>query len=495
MKKKVTIISIIIIIILCIAFCGMSLSNSNDTFYLIKLGESISKNGIDMIDHFSWIPDLTYTYPHWLYSIILFFFYNNFGFTGVYISTLISFITLILIIYYVNRKINKDSFLALIISIISIVPLSLFAAPRAQLLSIICLLLEVYYINQLINTGKKKYIVFLSICSLVIANVHATIWISFFVFFFPFFGEHIVYLFSKKKNKEINFNNRISVNKINNIKLVIIAFVICFLMGLLSPSRICYSYFIKIALGDSQKYIQEHFPLVIIKYPFVMLMCFFLFFTKSKIKLSEFFMICGVTLMTFIAQRHLLFFCTIGLLYFSIVLKRNLDEKKDMTFQILENKIFNNSFILAIIIFVPIVICYFKVSDNIKKGFIDDKVYPVEAVNYIKENLDYENIKIINDYNFGSYMLFNDIKVFVDSRCDLYYKEFNNKNMDVLDDYFRMDSYKEKYDYDKYLEKYQAEYFLLDNTSTIYYLLKKDNRYKEIYNDEKFGLYQKIDSE
>ena len=494
MKKRVTIVSIIILIILCIAFCDISLSNSNDTFYLIKLGESISKNGIDMIDHFSWISALPYSYPHWLYSIFLFLIYNNFGYYGIYISTVICFITLILVIYFVNRKINKDSFLALVISIISIVPLSLFAYPRAQLISIIIMVLEIYFISQLINNGSKKYIVFLAICSLVIANVHATIWIAFFVFFFPFFGEHLVYLYCEKKNKKITFNGRISCKKINNIKLVTIAFIICFLMGLLSPSRICYTYFIKIALGDSQLYITEHFPLVIIKYPLVILMCFFLFFSKSKIKLSEFFMICGIVLMTFMAQRHLIFFCTIGLLYFSIILKRNLDEIKDRTFQILERKLFNSVFAIVIVIVIPLVICYFRINENIKNGFIDNNVYPVDAVNYIKENLDYKNIKIINDYNFGSYLLFNDIKVFVDSRCDLYYKEFNNKNMDILDDFFEMNSFEKKYDYDNYLQKYHADYFLLDNTTPIFYMLKNDSRYKEVYIDEKFGLFQKINS-
>ena len=60
---------------LCIAFCSKSLDASNDTFYLIKLGESISKNGIDMLDHFSWITGLTYTYPHWLFSVIIYFIY------------------------------------------------------------------------------------------------------------------------------------------------------------------------------------------------------------------------------------------------------------------------------------------------------------------------------------------------------------------------------------------------------------------------------------
>ena len=218
MNKKVRIVSIIVIIILCIAFSRMSLDDSNDTFYLIKLGESISKNGIDMIDHFSWIPNLTYTYPHWLYSVILYFIYHMFSFTGIYIFSTCCYIIFGLIIYYVNLKMNKDNVLALIASIMCIFPLGLFMNARSQSISIIFLFLEIFFISQLINTEKKKYIAYLCICSLIIANVHATIWPVFFIFFLPFFGEHIVYLYTKRKKKELSFNERISVDKINNIK-------------------------------------------------------------------------------------------------------------------------------------------------------------------------------------------------------------------------------------------------------------------------------------
>ncbi len=491
MKKRVIVLSIILLIILCIAFFSMSLSNSNDTFYLIKLGQSITKNGIDMIDHFSWIPNLPYTYPHWLYSLILYLIYHNFGFMGIYISTLICFIILILVIYYINLKINKDRILALIVSIISIIPLSLFQAPRAQSVSIVFLILEVYFINQLISSGNKKYIVYLALCSLIIANVHATIWISFFVFFLPFFGEHLLYLFKKKTNKKLSFNNRLSVNKISNIKLVLITFIICFIVGLLSPSRICYTYFFRIALGDSQSFITEHAPIIIIKFPLIIILWCLLFFSKSKIKISEFLMLGGVTLMTFLAQRHLIFFCTIGLLYFSIILKRNIDEKNDLTFDILENKLFKKIIIPIILIAVLLIPCIIHIT-SIDKKFIDEKDYPVSVVKYIKENLDYQNIKIINQYNYGSYLLFNDIKVFIDSRCDLYYKEFNGQGIDILDDYFKSFTSRNKYDYDSLLNKYQAEYILINTSDPVYYMLKNDNRYSMEFVDNYFALYKVI---
>ena len=67
--------------------------------------------------------------------------------------------------------------------------------------------------------------------------------------------------------------------------------------------------------------------------------------------------------------------------------------------------------------------------------------------------------------------------------------------MNIVDDYLETFSSDKKYDYDALLEKYHGEYFLLNSKSVGYYMIKNDNRYKEIYNDEYFGLYQKNTSE
>ena len=62
-KKYIFIaIAIILICIFCIALTPVTLQN--DTFYTVKIGELISRNGIDMQDHFSWHEGLAYTYPH-----------------------------------------------------------------------------------------------------------------------------------------------------------------------------------------------------------------------------------------------------------------------------------------------------------------------------------------------------------------------------------------------------------------------------------------------
>ena len=77
---KFNIMAIILIAIFCIALTPVTLQN--DTFYTIKIGEHIVKDGIDMQDPFSWHENLAYTYPHWAYDVITYFIYksNEFSF-------------------------------------------------------------------------------------------------------------------------------------------------------------------------------------------------------------------------------------------------------------------------------------------------------------------------------------------------------------------------------------------------------------------------------
>ena len=63
-----TVLAVVLIAIFCIAITPVTFQN--DTFYTIKIGELIKSSGIDMMDHFSWHENLSYTYPDWLYDFI-----------------------------------------------------------------------------------------------------------------------------------------------------------------------------------------------------------------------------------------------------------------------------------------------------------------------------------------------------------------------------------------------------------------------------------------
>ena len=482
-RLKFRILSVFSIILLCIGFTIKEFQN--DTFYIIKLGNDILEHGINLIDYHCWVADLQYTYPHFLYDIFLSVIYNVFGNFGVYITTILFFVLLILCIYFINLKINKNEFMAFFVSIISIVAFFSFVTARSQLVSYILLVLEVYFIEQLIKCGKKKYIFYLAILSLLLANIHATIWLFYFVLFLPFVGEHIVLLIVSKFNLKIN--RKLIINKVSNFKMLVLGFIFSFIMGIFSPSKICYTYVIKIMLGDSQSVIMEHSPLVVIQHPLfiglVSLLLLILIFTNIKIKLKELFMISGLILMSLISVRHVALFYLIGIIYISIICIRCLDVKKDRTFDTLFNIITNNNIVYVFIFLIICVISFKNFSNNFNDDYINEKKYPVAAVNYIEENIDLDEFRVYNDYNYGSYMLFNDIPVFIDSRCDLYLNEFNNVNI------FNDDSDIAN-NYNKVFDKYNVNYVLINNDSMLYKLLCLDDNYVEEYGDKYFTLFK-----
>ena len=480
-KLKMRILSVFSIILLCIGF--VSKEFQNDTFYIIKLGNDIFEHGFNLVDYHCWVADLHYTYPHFLYDIFLYLVYNVFGNFGVYISTIIFFILLVLCIYFINLKINKNEFMAFFVGIISMMAFVIFSTARSQLLSYIILILEVYFIENLIKYGKKRYVFYLIILSLLLANIHATIWLFYFVLFLPFIGEHIITLIVSKYNLKVN--KKLTINKISNFKMLMFSFGLSFVMGIFSPSRICYTYVIRIMLGNSQSLIEEHLPLVVIQNPLfiglVSLLLLILIFTNVKIKLKELFMIGGLILMSLISSRHVSLFYLIGSLYISVICIRCLNLKKDKTLDVLFNIIVNNKVVYIAIILIVCVVSFVNFNNNFKDNYINPKYYPVSAVKYIKKNIDLDDFRVYNGYNYGSYMLFNDIPVFIDSRCDLYLNEFNNVNIFN----YSVDIFNNKIFY-----KYNVNYVLINNDSILYKLLCLDDNYIEEYSDKYFTLFK-----
>ncbi len=483
-KFKLRLLAIFSFVILCIGCTIKSLQN--DTFYIIKLGDFIVHHGLDFKDHWCWITNLSYTYPHWLYDVFIYLIYNHFGFPGIYISVIITYIILITSIYVINLKLVKNELMSLIVALICIPTLRIGMTARSQSISYIIFIFEIYFIEELIRSGKKKYIVYLALLSLILANVHATVWLFFFVLFLPFLAEQFIYKIKSRFN--IKIHPKLIINKINNFNLVISSLIISFIMGLFSPSKICYSYVFKVMMGNSQNLIQEHLPLIVIKNPMflgiIILLIFIFTFTNAKIKLRELCMFGGLIIMSLMSVRHTILFFLISSIYISLISMRYLNQKKDRTMDILCTLFLQKKWVYALSFILVLVGGYISFNYNHKYDFVNEKEYPIDAVKYIKNNININQFRIFNNYNYGSYLMFNDIPTFIDSRCDLYLKEFNKK-MDIFNDAVNYG-----YDYETIFKKYNINYVLTDNNNYLYYILNKDTNYIIEYNDDFFTIFR-----
>ena len=535
-------IAIILIVGFCIAMTPVTLQN--DTFYTIKIGEQITKTGIDMQDHFSWHEGLAYTYPHWLYDLITYYIYSGFGMTGIYVTTCILTAILGISLYIVNTKIARNQLISFILTAIVIYILRGYIAARAQLVTFILFVWIIYCIEMFLQHRKIRYAVGLVIISTLIANLHCAVWPFIFVLFLPYIAEYILALIAEiaiyrkvnikvlnfriklltksekhvdkkikleeklkniiEKNEKIKIKReedlknpyKIKFSKNPNVKWLILVMIICAFTGLLTPlGDTPYTYLYKTMEGNTTQNINEHLPMTIIDeteaLSAIVVILAILTFTKTKIKLSDLFMIGGLCILMLASRRQITMFCLIGVF---IVNKMICGLLKLYTKNGLETlkKICMDKFGYVLMILVMLALSYHFYEPKQDDEYIDDTAYPVQACDYILENIDLGQARFYNEYNYGSYMIYREIPVFIDSRADLYAPEFSGKEEDIFMDFIDTSSIGQFYE--DTFKKYDITHVITYKDSKMNMIIKetKDPNYKELYEDDYFTIYERL---
>ena len=140
----------------------------------------------------------------------------------------------------------------------------------------------------------------------------------------------------------------------------------------------------------------------------------------------------------------------------------------------------------SVLIFFTLLFSLNHIIDLKNQNYVNEKLYPIGATEYIKENIDYKNMRIYNSYTIGSYLMLNDIPVFIDSRLDVYCSEFNDT--DIFYDYVQIESNK---NIEEIFEKYDFTHLLFNNDSSVMYFLKNNSNYSVLYEDEYFTLFSR----
>lgn len=552
MKKQVninvnfTIVAIILIAIFCVAITPVTFQN--DTFYTIKIGELIKNNGIDMMDHFSWHENLSYTYPHWLYDFCTYLVYSIAGFKGIYITTCILSVALGISIFYVVSKLTKNKSIAFITTVIAIYLLKSYIAARAQLVTFILFIWELYFIEKFIENRKIRYGIGLVIIALLIANLHVATWPFFFVLFLPYIAEYLLVVISdfiiykkfkifilKHKIKVSNKKNidsakikklesehkdleskiskikikretesknayKILIKKNKNIKFLIIIMIICALTGLLTPiGETPYTYLYKTMQGNTTENISEHLPMTLANNTnalcVLVVLLIILIFTQTKIKLSDLFMITGLCYLMLATRRQFSMFVLIGTVIFTRLIVNLIQTYEKDGIEAIE-KTFQNIAVVISLVFLMGIWSYSYIKPKLDDEYVNSKSYPVAACDYILENIDLDNARFYNEYNYGSYMLFRGIPVFIDSRADLYAPEFSgNKDEDIFSDFINTSSISKFYE--ETFEKYDITHVILGKGSKTNMIITKtnDENYKELYSDDNFVIYERLKEE
>ena len=196
---------------------------NNDFWFLINTGKYIINNGIPHIEPFTIHSNLLFVVQQWLTDIIFYFIYSKFNIYGMYIFTIVMELLIIYLMYKVCLLISNNKIkLAIIITVLIMLILNRdFITTRPHLFDILFLTLELYLLELYIKRNNKKYLIGLPLISLLMINLHSSIWPILFVFLLPYYVGRINLKFTTKENYKL--------------RPIIIVTIIMLIFGFINP--------------------------------------------------------------------------------------------------------------------------------------------------------------------------------------------------------------------------------------------------------------------
>ncbi|HEY9059613.1 MAG TPA: hypothetical protein VIO64_03780 [Pseudobacteroides sp.] len=505
-KQKSGFIYIILWIAAAVTAFKFSHVTDIDTFFHLSVGRDIIENGFTTMDPFS-MHRLEFTSQQWLSDVIFFLIYKFSDFAGLYVFQIVFSAVLIFTVYKINCLVSGNRrYLSLFLAIGSTWLFQYnFIRIRPQIFTILLFAFEIYILELYLRKRNTKILLFLPVLCLLLANFHIGAFPMFFVLMLPYLADALI--------KADFFRIRAGYFKENGSKLfkiLLLFFAALIPLCIANPYGIKkIFYFTSMFNSEITKNIVEWkspgfstelgviISLTLIICTLIVIFQFVL--TKKQFTLKSFLMFIGLTIMTLYAIRFFTYYMVfIGLILLERVEPpssgKNKGLKAKSTVQgsvfgekvarVLESK--PAAGVLALLIIAGITLK--SVLGMWQTTLLE--FYPVKAAEYIKNNLDYKNVRLFNDYDDGGFLMFNGIKVFIDSRADLYSDQFN-PGCTVLQDYDEI--MRNPGNYETVFKKYDFKYILVNPSLNydLYSYLRKDVNYRIVVDDEFYILYER----
>lgn len=436
-----------------------------DYFWHIKAGEYIFKNGIITHDVFSWIVNGKYWMCHeWLFETILYCLKSIVHNIHPLIYCLLCLSGLFSILFFTNKKnVSKNiPFTLIYLMFISLLSIT-FIQARPHMISNIFVCLTVYLLYDLYKNKDSKKIYFLPLITILWSNIHGGSSNLSYILCFVFI---ISGLFSFKFKKIEN--NKLSKKQLYKYLLVMILCMIGVCVNIHGFKMFIYPY-TNMMDTTMLNNIAEWQPTSLNNiyhysyYLFILFIIITMLISDKKIELIDF-LLFGFCF--YLGLKSIRFWLYSPIIMYYVIYNYVKERKPDK----------NTGLILCIISLSLLGIFIYSCNFNIKYKYnLDSKV-----IDIIKEE---KPSRLFNMYDYGGELVYNDIKVFIDGRADLYSK-YNYK------DYLNISNCKD--DYIQLINKYNFDYLLIDKKYPIYTYLKYSDGYDSIYENNKLVLYKKI---
>ena len=444
-----------------------------DVYWHIKTGEWILQNGIPTTDTFSYWGG-NFIAHEWLFDIIIYLIYSLGGYIGIKLMSFILIGTSLYLGINISENKNKNNVFVYLLPLLMWIVYIGQLEPRPQLFSLLIMTITIYLLD------RNKHLYLIPIFTLFLSNVHgglvAIIALTIAVYLISYIFDNIGKLNVKNIVTYISIIGAVLASMmINPYGLESITY------GSKMPDYVLNN------VQEFQPLIQGSNNIFILFIILVPLAC--MAYSK-KAKLIDILMVSMATMMSMIYCRMILFWVPIIIIYSSSYIDFTLKDILHKFVRIPPIKL-STSVISEIFVFVFITIFAMNLGNISLENSEDNNIFaPKIITNYIEENnIDVENNIMFNDYNFGGYLIFNDYKVFIDGRADVYLDAFGSP--EVFSDY--LDLQLTKRNTEELIEKYNIKYFALYKDYRLTNYLLENNLAKELVSDDTYILLELLE--
>ena len=214
----------------------------NDFYFLYPTGEYIVNNGFPTTDILSMHSSMGIIVQQWLSTVIFYFVYSKLGLFGMTALLEICYLAIMYLSYKLCLKITDNFFISAVCAMaIDFLLAAVFIVTRPQVFTYIIILLELYFLESFVKDGKIRWLIPLPLLSVLIINLHSSMWLMLFVFAAPYAVSAIPFKFGKfRQEPSCSF-----------IKLLI-AGIICLAAGFINPYGIKSMLYIFSSFGKSE---------------------------------------------------------------------------------------------------------------------------------------------------------------------------------------------------------------------------------------------------
>jgi hypothetical protein len=439
----------------------------SDTLWHIKAGEWIlSHRTYPTSDTFSWtVPGAPWTAHEWLFELAL-------GMVSkIHLAGIAVFSALIIIagLYFLWKLINllvDSGTTSMFFYLLALGLLSPGWSARPQLVGYTLFIISLYILYR--AKERPAMLWYLPAIILLWANSHASV----------ILGLAIIGL-----EAVLAFAPAFETGNIKHVpghkKTLVYVFVSCIAASLINPHGFnLWLFSFKLSLDPAYKNIQEWQPSTALIdtsmiFLFITMVVLFLAFRKNKADLSIYILSLITLLGTMTSSRHFIYFVIVWVIFLAQLAGRLEFSKRIIS-------------VMGIIFAAIFVIKLFTMNwQGFEPRALAEKAeWPVRAVDWLEEN---DAERIFNSYNWGGYLIYREIPVFIDGRADMYHMAGTEN--DVFMDYLGF--YNFKLPPEDILQKYDVNYILLPSEAWQVHYLEKCG-WSEAYGDDMAVVLNKV---